>query len=335
MKLLAAPGQVLNYSNEGYCLLGGVIEGAAGAPYAQHVERAVVAPLGMTRTTIGAAHLQAFANVASHLQREGDAWIDAGVWDAPLFYPAGGVITSARDLVRLISVLDDGHSLLAPKSREQLQRCRIGVASRPDPGIGYGLGLEHNRIGADFTLLWHSGQRAGVSSFVGWLAQERLAVAVLCNVADAPAASIGHELISKLLGRDDIAWPRRKPPVEISAREALRFVGTLRLSGKIQLLGRSERGRASTDRARGQRCISSSPIATAEPLATRPSASSPTAMRRLARSRSTSESCSANKGAPRVRGACKRPCGCVRSRQNCWRRLPPGCSSPTGQSAAD
>jgi CubicO group peptidase (beta-lactamase class C family) len=225
VKLLAAPGQLLNYCNEGYCLLGGVIEGAAGAPYAQHVERAVVAPLGMTRTTIGAAHLQGFANVASHLQREGDAWIDAGVWDAPLFYPAGGVITSARDLVRLISVLDDGHALLAPQSREQLRRCRIGVASRPDPGIGYGLGLEHHRVGADFTLLWHSGQRAGVSSFVGWLEQERLAVAVLCNVADAPAASIGHELISKLLGRDDIAWPRRKPPVEISAREASRFVG--------------------------------------------------------------------------------------------------------------
>lgn len=226
VKLLAAPGKVLNYSNEGYCLLGGVIEGAAGAPYAQHVERAVVAPLGMTRTTIGAARLHSFANVAAYLQRDGDAWIDAGVWDAPLFYPAGGVITSARDLVRLISVLDDGHSLLARKSREQLQRCRIGVASRPDSGIGYGLGLEHNRIDADFTLLWHSGQRAGVSSFVGWLAQERLAVAVLCNVADAPAASIGHELISKVLGRNDIAWPRKKPPVEISAREALRFVGT-------------------------------------------------------------------------------------------------------------
>ncbi len=222
---LAAPGRLLNYSNEGFCLLGGVIEGVTGAHYAEHVERSVAAPLGMTRTTIGAGQLSAFANVASPLQRDGHGWSDAGVWDAPLFYPAGGVITSARDLVRMISVLSDEHPLLAPRSREELRRCRIGVASRPDPGIGYGLGLEHHRIGADFTLLWHSGQRAGVSSFVGWLEQERLAVAVLCNVADAPAAPIGHELISRLIGRSDVAWPPRKPTIEISAREASRFVG--------------------------------------------------------------------------------------------------------------
>lgn len=218
--LLGPPGAMLSYSNEGYCLLGGLIEKLSGMPYADAARQSVFAPLGMHRTTIGNAMVDTFDDVARPLIRTNGAFAQGEFWDAPLFYSAGGVVASARDLVRLIGVLDDSSELLGAASRQQLLRPRMAVPSRPNDRIGYGYGLEYQHFEPDATLLWHSGQRAGVSSFVGWVAQRKLALAVLSNVADVPVASIGHRLASILLERADIAWP---PPCgEVSGESAPR-----------------------------------------------------------------------------------------------------------------
>lgn len=210
---LAPPGALLNYGNEGYCLLGGIIEAATGLSFSDAVQDLVLSPLGMTRTTIGTRGLASFGNVATPLARDGGGWADAGFWDAPLFYPTGGAVASARDLVRLMRALDEDGTLLPPASRQRLLQAVMPVASRPGGSARYGLALEHHRIDHAATLRWHSGQRAGVSSFMGWLPSERLAVAVLTNVADAPATSIGHEVIGAVLGREDIGWPPRRTSI--------------------------------------------------------------------------------------------------------------------------
>lgn len=231
VELLAPPGRLLNYSNEGFCLLGGVIEAVTGQSYADAIDALVTIPLGLSRTTMGLRGLETLGNVATPLARDGERWRDLGFWDAPLFYPAGGAIASARDLVRLIRVLDDDDLLLAPDSRRRLMQWQMPIASRPGARSGYGLALEHHRLGANDTLLWHSGQRAGISSFVGWLARHRLAIAVLSNVADAPVASIGHDMIAQVLGRDDICWP---PPGATASALSGRSAQTARFTGRYQ-----------------------------------------------------------------------------------------------------
>lgn len=227
VELLAAPGELLSYGNEGYCLLGGVIEAATGRRYADALQELVLEPLGMSRTAIGTRGLAAHADVAIPLAREGDGWRAAGFWDAPLFFPAGGAVASARDLIRLVRVLDDS-PVLTPELRQRLLRAEMPVASRPGGTARYGLALEHHRIDDRTLLHWHSGQRAGISSFMGWLPSERLAIAVLTNVADAPATAIGHQVIGGLLGREDIVWPPLRPSSDAIPRDAAaraRFVG--------------------------------------------------------------------------------------------------------------
>ena len=225
---LAPPGELLNYSNEGYCLLGGAIEAATGMRYADAVAELVLAPLGMTHTTFGVPAVQRLGNVAMPIALEQGRWRELGFWDAPLFYPTGGAVASARDLLRLVRVLDDDCRLLTPHARHRLSRVEMPVASRPGDATGYGLALEHHRIDDTTTLLWHSGQRAGISSFVGRVPQARLAAAVLTNVAQAPAAQIGHEVIGLVLGRDDLRWPAPRPVVleaPMRAPARARFVG--------------------------------------------------------------------------------------------------------------
>src|SRR5207237_1365255 len=48
--LLGPPGGQFSYSNEGYALLGAVVEAVSGEPYARYVEERILAPAGMERS---------------------------------------------------------------------------------------------------------------------------------------------------------------------------------------------------------------------------------------------------------------------------------------------
>jgi len=203
---LASPGALLNYSNESFCLLGGIIEMIATEPYQQHIVNSIFKPLDMTQSFVGYDTIHD-DNIALPLTRNDDALCVAGIWDAPLFYPAGGVISSARDLTQLLNVLSDDNGFLSETSRQLLRQCAIGVASRPDTSIGYGYALEYQLLDNDTVLHWHTGQRTGISSFIAWVSGSDIAVSVLSHIANAPVAEIGFGLIAKLLDRADIIWP--------------------------------------------------------------------------------------------------------------------------------
>lgn len=222
---LAAPGELLSYSNEGYCLLGGVVEQRTGQSYAQAVRERVFAPLGMPRSYVGNEGLPAAAELALPLLRDGAGYRTGRFWQAPLFYPAGGLVCSARDVARLIGSLGDANALLGAASRREMMRPRMPVASRPGAGTGYGLGLEWHRVDASTTILWHSGQRAGVSSFMAWVEEAQLAIAVLCHVAGAPVAAIGHALLGDWLDRADICWPAAGALRDTPASPGAAFAG--------------------------------------------------------------------------------------------------------------
>lgn len=229
--LLAPPGKVLNYSNEGFCLLGGVIEKVMRRPYVELVREMVFAPLQMDQSAFevtasgSATSLQPSAAVALPLLRDGSGYRAASFWPAPLFYPAGGCVSSARDIARLIGALADNAPLLSQDSKKRIMHPQMPVASRPDPGIGYGFGLEVHQIDADTTMLWHSGQRSGVSSFMGWLVEQQLAISVLCNVADTPVTGIAHDLIGDVLGRSDLHWPPAVLTRRVDTIALARFAG--------------------------------------------------------------------------------------------------------------
>ena len=85
--LLCQPGERLNYSNEAYCLLGGVVEQVAGRPFAELARDWIFLPLGMARSAVGSAGLQASDNVALPLLPDGHGFRVGKFWQAPLFYP--------------------------------------------------------------------------------------------------------------------------------------------------------------------------------------------------------------------------------------------------------
>lgn len=224
-EVLGAPGDRLSYSNEGYCLLGGIIEDLFQCSFADAAESLVFQPLNMRRSTVGGKNLQDRTNIAVPLLPAETGLRQSAFWEAPLFYPAGGLVVSVRDMVRLISTLDGDTDVLTSEQAARMISGPMPIASRPSRNVGYGLGLELEQLDANDVLAWHTGQRPGISSFVGHVPQRKLSVAVAVNVADAPTAAIGHEIIARILAHagdsGSVVWPPRNERFEADHFEHL------------------------------------------------------------------------------------------------------------------
>ncbi len=209
---LGPPGSCISYSNESFCLLGGILETLYGCTFAQAAERLVFRPLHMNRSVIGASATAAVDDLAMPLRHAGSGFQSCGFWDAPLFDPAGGLVVSVRDMCRLISVLDGTSGLLGRDEAHDMISNSLPVASRPASTSRYGLGLEVTRLIAGHSLAWHTGHRPGISSFVGYVPEKALSVAVATNMADAPSAVIGHRIIAEALSGELDPGLCRSPP---------------------------------------------------------------------------------------------------------------------------
>ena len=170
------PDTGILYSTYGYTLLGCVIEGAAGRPFAEVVQEAVFLPAGMTRSQPDDVR-RLIPNRARGYARDGrGALVNSDLADMSYKVPGGGLSGTAPDLARFGLALVSG-TLLEPESWESmltLQRTRGGL----DRGHGLGLVLEEH----DGTLeVWKDGAQAGVSTMLYLGTGEGPVVAVLAN----------------------------------------------------------------------------------------------------------------------------------------------------------
>ena len=250
--VLEQPGQLLSYSNEGYCLLGGIIERIFGETFETVAKKLVFKPLKMKNSFIGRDKSGRFKDIAEPMisWKKDIKASQTEYWDAPLFYPAGGLMSSANDIVKLSSALYGASNFLKCAQYKQVTFDPMPVASRNERFFAYGLGTEIEYINNKKTLLWHTGQRPGISSFVGQVIPDRLSVALLTNISDAPASKIGRLVLSHFYSRDDkpkkLKWLQTTDNLSIHERDLKNFVGIygsaevgeyhIHLEGKILLM---------------------------------------------------------------------------------------------------
>jgi N-acyl-D-amino-acid deacylase len=192
-KLDFDPGSRYAYSNFGYCLLGRVIERAAGTPqeekagtkYEKYVRQHVLAPLGIRRTQLGKTlpEGRAPAEVMYYddKERTGPAVVGQtdesvpapyGMWSLEAMDAHGGWIASAVDLVRFAAAFDDPQAckILQPKSISTMFAPPTGPAAReaddsPKP-VYYGCGWNVRRVREGQINTWHTGALDGTSTLL-------------------------------------------------------------------------------------------------------------------------------------------------------------------------
>lgn len=187
---LDQPGRSFSYSNDGYALLGMIIERVSGLPYEHYIEKNIFQPLEMKNSFFQLDRIdERAARLYSINPASGKPVIEYTPewWDAPAMRPAGYVKSTANDMLRFGDIfLNNGKAILTPESLDVLTSKHIEV----EPGVHYGYGLF---VIPDFfgtTLIQHGGSIKGASAHFAVLPEKNIAGICLTNIAGAPAEAL-------------------------------------------------------------------------------------------------------------------------------------------------
>ena len=205
------PGERFDYNNNGYVLLGQVIERASGQPYEAFMREQVFAPLGMNDTGYD-RHEPVIKNRAAGYVRDGGALLNAAYVDQSQPFAAGALYSTVGDLLRWDQALYT-ERLLPRKTLEEMF-----TPVRPPYGYGWFVTRQFNR-----RLLWHGGGTPGFAADLLRFPDDRVTVIILSNLENAPVLRAGSDLAAIVFGeRYEIPKERVALKVDPKTLEAYR-----------------------------------------------------------------------------------------------------------------
>ena len=179
--LLFAPGTRYSYSTYAYNLLAGVVEAASGLSFEEYLRAQVWAPAGMAATYFD--HVSAIVpKRARQYLRAGSSWRNAPYADLSNKWAGGGMLSTAGDLARFHIALDEGRLLKPSTLTEMYTPFKLADGTT----TSYGLGWSVSADGRGRTWVAHSGGATGGTTYLLRDPARRVAVAILCNVQNAP-----------------------------------------------------------------------------------------------------------------------------------------------------
>jgi len=173
VRFFADPGQEVRYSSLNFQLLGMLIERVGGDPYAEFMEREVLAPAGMSRSTFGRTDEDL---VQGHTYLFGFPVARDEPEYPELMVPTGYAITTPEDMAAYMRVYLNGGmgadgEVLSPEAVRAMATPPSG-----DFGVGLGWGVA-GRWGS--RALSHSGMTPGFYSTVALFPDEGIGITVM------------------------------------------------------------------------------------------------------------------------------------------------------------
>ena len=175
-----APGTNWSYSNAGFMLLGYAIESITGRPYAELIQNELAMPLGLIDTGLcGSGHLPlplGYGLVAS-------GWKLQLPLHPTAVASSGGLCSTASDLARWSHLIAKGYGMLPASYAAMTTPARLANNSLVPNGYAFGV---HVQAFKGHPLVWHNGAIDGFQSWLLYLSNQDLAVAVITNGFPAP-----------------------------------------------------------------------------------------------------------------------------------------------------
>ncbi|MET8580155.1 serine hydrolase domain-containing protein [Streptomyces collinus] len=185
--LLHPVGRRHHYSNPGYTLLGALVEEVRGAPWEEVLEREVLRPLGLERTS---SQPQAPSAGGWAVHPWADALLPEPVEDLGRMAPAGQLWSTTADLARFAVFLAQGDDrvLSAESVREMRTPAAPAEAADVVDGATYGLGMQIQNRGGRL-IVGHSGSLPGFLANLSISIEDDVAAVVLANCTSGPLLS--------------------------------------------------------------------------------------------------------------------------------------------------
>ena len=200
-KTLRSPGRRIVYANQGFNLLGYVVQRLNSRPFADLVQERIFDPLGMSNSSLPvSASGVGVATPYGSLMRGGRKLATrVSVYAGP----AGALVVSAADLARFGQMVLRGGELDSRRivSEAILQEAsKIHARNHAELDDGWGLGFAV-RESRGRVLVWHSGGFSGVSTLLQLSPQDGVGVVVLTNGGDFEFTSrVAERFLESSLG---------------------------------------------------------------------------------------------------------------------------------------
>ena len=233
-------GTHYEYSNTGYAILGLVVGRSSGEGYRQFVERRILEPLGLARTTFDVVGVDP-AEVAPGYVRRADDWVEEPLAPDGAYASMGGLFSTVRDLATWVATFlaaspaRDDRDPRVPIARsslremQELQRAipptlRWTAAGMPPvPFVsGYGYGLFVIQDAERGRLVTHGGGLPGHGSNMRWHPASGLGVVAAANGRYAPLGLVCRDALNGLIDGGTRPPRRLRPwPATMAARAAI------------------------------------------------------------------------------------------------------------------
>lgn len=202
------PGTHWSYSNTGYNLAAILVARVSGTSFAAFTRQRIFEPLGMTRTSWRDDFTRIVRDRAVAYAEEPDGFHQ----DMPFenVHGNGGLLTTVGDLLRWNE--NFAHPTVGDGAFVREQQTPGRFSDGRTHGYALGLYVGHHK---GVPQVAHSGSTAGYRAYLARYPDQRLSVAVLCNVGSAAAGDYAHAVADLYLreqlqerdGMDAVAVP--------------------------------------------------------------------------------------------------------------------------------
>lgn len=196
VELLGEPGTEFSYSNDGYSLLGAIIERVSGQSYESYLKEHLLEPAGMKHTVFLIEELEDYEDVttlytSNKAAQEKEVIAAPLWWDAPSMRAAGFLKSTGRDMLAYAEIFRTGGMvgdvrILSEESVRQM----IGNYAGLEPSRHYGYGF---MVTPDFrggTLIEHGGAIKGVAAQLCIIPEQGISCVILTNLDGSPSAEL-------------------------------------------------------------------------------------------------------------------------------------------------
>ncbi len=209
LEFLGKPGEFFSYCNDSFLLLGIIIERLTGKLYRRHITEIILNRLKMYRSTMSLEEIDKFDNVSVPYHHNKKKELEVQSWPKLGNYEVGGGIRSnVLDLLKYgILYINNGmYDEETFINKETLQKMWQNPFKIHEQNYyGYAFKVIPNYNGK--TIVEHGGGQPGVSSNFGFIPDEKLVVAVLCNVSGFDVADIWIKAVNTAL---DLPFEKRR-----------------------------------------------------------------------------------------------------------------------------
>src|SRR5437764_760812 len=206
------PGEKFDYNNNGYILLGQVIEKASGQSYETFLKENIFQPLKMLDSGYD-NHDPIIKNRAAGYRSEGATLFNAAYIDQSQPFSAGALYSTTGDLLLLDQALNEG-KLLTPKTQETMFTVVSGIY-----GYGWFINKQFNRRAVS-----HPGGVPGFSAMITRFPDEKVLIVTLSNLENSQIIRAGNDLAAIVFG-EQYEVPKVRTAVKINRTILNTYVG--------------------------------------------------------------------------------------------------------------